>query len=104
MRNGYLSDVTRRADAGPARHVEITRRNECRFFSWGRAGRLEAPPTAGITAVRNLVFVVYPLSQAPAAALLAADTSPLPAPVYTVSRSFPIGGTGGWDYLSLEGS
>jgi DNA-binding beta-propeller fold protein YncE len=54
--------------------------------------------------VRNLVFVVYALSQAAATAPLAADTSPLPAPVYTVSRSFPLGGTGDWDYLALEAS
>ncbi len=54
--------------------------------------------------MRNLVFVVYALSQAAAAAPLAADTSPLPAPVYTVSRSFPLGGTGDWDYLALEAS
>jgi DNA-binding beta-propeller fold protein YncE len=54
--------------------------------------------------VRNLAFVVYALSQAAAVASLAADTSPLPPPVYTVSRSFPLGGSGGWDYLSLEAS
>jgi DNA-binding beta-propeller fold protein YncE len=54
--------------------------------------------------MRNLAFVVYALSQAAAAAPLAANTSPLPAPVYTVSRSFPLGGTGGWDYLALEAS
>jgi DNA-binding beta-propeller fold protein YncE len=34
----------------------------------------------------------------------AADTSPLPAANYTVSRSFPLGGGGGWDYLALEAS
>jgi DNA-binding beta-propeller fold protein YncE len=54
--------------------------------------------------VRNLAFVVYAVSQAAAAASLAADTSPLPPPVYTVSRSFPLGGSGGWDYLALEAS
>src|ERR1700694_405746 len=54
--------------------------------------------------MRNLAFVVYALSQAAAAAPLAVDTSPLPAPVYTVSKSFPLGGTGGWDYLALEAS
>jgi DNA-binding beta-propeller fold protein YncE len=47
---------------------------------------------------------VYALSQAAAVASLAADTSPLPPPVYTVSRSFPLGGSGGWDYLALEAS
>jgi len=54
--------------------------------------------------VRNLVFVVYALSQTAAAAPSMADTSPLPAPVYTVSKSFPLGGTAGWDYLALEAS
>jgi len=34
----------------------------------------------------------------------AADTSPLPPPVYTVSRSFPLAGAGAWDYLALEAS
>jgi DNA-binding beta-propeller fold protein YncE len=53
--------------------------------------------------VRNLAFIVYALTQAAAAAPLA-DTSPLPAPVYTVSRSFPLGGAGGWDFLALEAS
>jgi DNA-binding beta-propeller fold protein YncE len=54
--------------------------------------------------VRNLAFVVYALSHAAAAASLTAGTSPLPPPVYTVSRSFPLGGSGGWDYLALEAS
>jgi DNA-binding beta-propeller fold protein YncE len=34
----------------------------------------------------------------------AADTSPIPAADYTVSRSFPLGGSGDWDYLALEAS
>jgi DNA-binding beta-propeller fold protein YncE len=34
----------------------------------------------------------------------AADTSPIPAADYTVSRSFTLGGSGGWDYLALEAS
>src|ERR1700680_484150 len=42
--------------------------------------------------------------QTAAATTLAADTSPLPAPVYTVSRSFPLAGNGAWDYLALEAS
>ena len=54
--------------------------------------------------MRNLAFVVYALSQAAAAAPLAVNTSPLPAPVYTVSKSFPLGGSGDWDYLALEAS
>ena len=57
-----------------------------------------------MTVLRNLVFVVYVLLQTAAATTLAADTSPIPAPVYTVSRSFPLGGSGGWDYLALEAS
>jgi DNA-binding beta-propeller fold protein YncE len=32
------------------------------------------------------------------------DSSPLPAPDYTVARSWRIGGNGGWDDLALEGS
>jgi DNA-binding beta-propeller fold protein YncE len=32
------------------------------------------------------------------------DGSPLPAPDYTVARSFRVGGTAGWDELVLEGS
>lgn len=39
-----------------------------------------------------------------AAIARAADTSPLPAPVYTVADNFRIGGSGGWDYLALEAS
>ena len=56
------------------------------------------------TALRTLPFVVYALLQTAAAATPAADTSPLPAAVYTVSRSWPLGGAGGWDYLALEAS
>ena len=55
-----------------------------------------------ITVLRNLVFVVFALLQA--ATTRAADTSPLPPPVYTVSKSFPLAGNGGWDYLALEAS
>jgi YVTN family beta-propeller protein len=54
--------------------------------------------------LRNLVFVFYALSPIVAATARAADTSPLPPPVYTVSRSFPLGGGGGWDLLALEAS
>src|SRR5450631_2178134 len=50
------------------------------------------------------MFVVCALLQTAAATTLAADTSPLPAPVYTVSRSFPLAGNGAWDYLALEAS
>jgi DNA-binding beta-propeller fold protein YncE len=32
------------------------------------------------------------------------DSSPLPAPDYTVARSFRVGGIAGWDELVLEGS
>ena len=52
--------------------------------------------------LRNSMFAVYALLQAAALASPAADTSPLPPPVYTVSRSFPLAGSGGWDYLALE--
>lgn len=53
---------------------------------------------------RKLALVVYALLQASAARTLAADTSPLPAPVYTVSGGWPLGGPGGWDYLALDAS
>ncbi len=33
-----------------------------------------------------------------------ADTSPIPAADYTVSKSWKLGGTAGWDYLALEAS
>src|SRR5260370_8970957 len=104
MRNGYLSCSSGRRRRAPARHVEITWRICRRFFSYGRAGRLSLPERKGFTTVRNLVFVVYALSQAAATAPLAADTSPRPAPLYTVSRSFPLGGTGDGDFLSLQPS
>jgi DNA-binding beta-propeller fold protein YncE len=39
-----------------------------------------------------------------AAAAQAAETSPIPPPDYTVSKSFPLGGISGWDYLALEAS
>jgi DNA-binding beta-propeller fold protein YncE len=61
------------------------------------------PERKSFMAVRNLVYVVYALSQV-AAAPLAADTSPLPAPVYTVAKSFPLDGADGWAYLALEAS
>jgi YVTN family beta-propeller protein len=57
-----------------------------------------------LTVLRNLMFGVSALLQTAAAGTLAADTSPLPPPVYTVSRSFPLAGNGGWDYLALEAS
>ena len=53
--------------------------------------------------MRNLTLVMSALLQA-AGTALAADTSPLPPPVYTVSRSFPVAGSGGWDYLALDPS
>jgi len=58
----------------------------------------------GISVMRNLVLVVFVLAQAAAAAASAPDASPLPRADYTVSRSFQMGGTGGWDYLALEAS
>jgi len=54
--------------------------------------------------LRKLGFLVYALLQTAAATALAGETSPLPAPAYTVSRSWPLGGAGGWDYLALEAS
>ncbi len=52
--------------------------------------------------MRIHVLLAFALLQTAAAS--AADTSPLPAPVYTVSQSWPLGGPGGWDYLALEAS
>ncbi|MEP6548482.1 MAG: YncE family protein [Gammaproteobacteria bacterium] len=54
--------------------------------------------------MRHLVLVVYALLQTAGAATHAADTSPLPAANYTVSRSWQLGGPGGWDTLGLEAS
>jgi len=58
--------------------------------------------------LRNLVFLVCAWSQALAAAAPAAapaaDSQHLPAADYAVSKSWPLGGTGGWDYLALEPS
>ncbi len=55
--------------------------------------------------MRHPVFVVYAFFlQMAATATHAADTSPLPAANYTVSRSWQLGGVGGWDYLGLEAS
>jgi DNA-binding beta-propeller fold protein YncE len=50
---------------------------------------------------RHLVFALCALLLTAAAG---ADTSPLPTPVYTVSKSFHLDGNGGWDYLALEAS
>ncbi len=37
-----------------------------------------------------------------AAGIVRADTSPIPAADYTVSRSWRLGGSTGWDYLALD--
>src|SRR3984957_1585417 len=55
-------------------------------------------------ALRYLVFIVCALLQTAAGTSLAADTSPLPTPLYTVSKSFHLPGNGGGDYLPLEPS
>jgi YVTN family beta-propeller protein len=39
-----------------------------------------------------------------AAGVARADTSPIPAADYTVSKSWHLGGNNGWDYLALEAS
>jgi DNA-binding beta-propeller fold protein YncE len=54
--------------------------------------------------LRHLVFFAWALSQTAVAAAQAAENSPLPAPVYTVAKSWALGGAGGWDYLALEPS
>jgi YVTN family beta-propeller protein len=54
---------------------------------------------------RNRFLIgLYALLQIAAATTQAADTSPIPPPDYTVSRSFLLGGSSGWDYLALEAS
>jgi YVTN family beta-propeller protein len=54
---------------------------------------------------RNLLIVgLCALLQTAAATVRAADTSPIPPPDYTVSKSFAVGGSSGWDYLALEPS
>ncbi len=85
--------------------VEITWR-KCRagFSLPVNAGTLKGLEPKEFTALRTPPFVVYALLQMAAAATPAADTSPLPAPVYTVSGSWSLGGSGGWDYLALEAS
>ena len=54
--------------------------------------------------MRHPVIVVFALLQTAGAATHAADTSPLPAANYTVSRSWQLSGPGGWETLSLEAS
>src|SRR5882762_5098811 len=85
--------------------VEITWR-KCRagFSLPVNTGTLKGLEPKEFTALRTAPFVVYALLQMAAAATPAADTSPLPAPVYTVSGSWSLGGAGGWDYLALEAS
>jgi YVTN family beta-propeller protein len=55
-----------------------------------------------VSRTSGLVFFV--LLQPAAVAASAAENAPLPAPDYRVSRSWPLGGSGGWDYLALEAS
>jgi len=54
--------------------------------------------------LRTLLTGYVLLQTIAAAAASAAGTSPLPPPVYTVSSSWALGGSGGWDYLALEAS
>ena len=49
-------------------------------------------------------FVLWALLPMTILTARGADTSPIPAADYTVSRSFPLGGSGSWDYLALEAS
>jgi YVTN family beta-propeller protein len=52
----------------------------------------------------SVLVSVCVLLQLPAAALPADDASPLPPAEYIVSATWPLGGSGGWDYLALEAS
>ena len=51
--------------------------------------------------LRNF-FMLAACSVPLAAAIVRADTSPIPAADYTVAKSWRMGGTGGWDRLELE--
>jgi DNA-binding beta-propeller fold protein YncE len=53
---------------------------------------------------RQLDFVLGAVLMSAAVSPAAGDNAPLPAPNYTVSQSWPLGGAGDWDYLALEGS
>ena len=53
--------------------------------------------------LRNL-FVLAACALGLAADIARADTSPIPAADYTVSKSWRLGGNTGWDYLSLDAS
>ena len=50
------------------------------------------------------VYALFAMLLTAAMAAQAAENAPLPPPDYTVSRSWPLGGEGGWDYLALEAS
>jgi DNA-binding beta-propeller fold protein YncE len=54
--------------------------------------------------LRKSGVVLLVFLQTAAVAAGAAENAALPAPDYTVSRSWPLGGSGGWDYLALEAS
>jgi DNA-binding beta-propeller fold protein YncE len=54
--------------------------------------------------MRISAYFALCVSLSAAGTAVAADTSPIPAADYTVSRSFSLGGGGGWDYLALEAS
>jgi DNA-binding beta-propeller fold protein YncE len=77
--------------------------NSSSFSPRANPGKLTFHPTE-TNYLRHLVLVGYALLQLAATATDAADTSPLPAANYTVSRSWPLGGSGGWDTLALEAS
>jgi DNA-binding beta-propeller fold protein YncE len=53
---------------------------------------------------RILWSLAAALLQAAVLAAAVADESPLPNPNYGVSKVWPLGGSGGWDYLALEPS
>jgi len=54
--------------------------------------------------LRNRILSVCAVLQLGAVNAASADTSPLPAPVYTIAGSWRLGGDGGWDLLALEAS
>jgi YVTN family beta-propeller protein len=57
----------------------------------------------GIMMLRDIVIIVAGvLLETAAFTSLGADSPPIPDADYSVSGSWPVGGSGGWDYLALE--
>lgn len=68
------------------------------------AGKLTARPRAEVLRVSHKSALVLFAVLQTAVAAQTSENAPLPPPVFTVSKSWPLGGAGGWDYLALEAS